>query len=202
MIYNKLNKRFSIAVKVWKPGRRASLLKESWTPVCGGLENTSMYIKQLFNTAAEYEQWAVRLMGWCVDPNQSIWQTNDLPILEPWFAYSERAQRSGAVRAPMTPAEKAGLELYLKLREEGTSDHNAEMRDSVQQFSPEDLAETLGLTDLNADDETGESGYNFKLVDFNYTFPLVAVGYIDSGFDRLGKIRAATLDFVEKKMFD
>lgn len=162
-----------------------------------------MYIKQLFNTAAEYEQWALKLMGWCVDPNQSLWQAADLPILEPWFAYSDRSQRPGAVRAAMTPAEKAGFDLYLKLREEGTSDHNAEMRDAVQQFSPEELAETLGLVDLNADDETGELAHNFKLgPDFNYIFPLVAVGYVDSGFDRLGKIRMATLDFVEKKMFD
>lgn len=162
-----------------------------------------MYIKQLFNTAAEYEQWALKLMGWCVDPNQSLWQAADLPILEPWFAYSYRSQQPGAVHVAMTEAERAGLERYLKLRDEGTSDHNAEMRDAVRQFSPEELAETLGLVDLNADDETGELGYHFKLAtDFNYIFPLVVVGCIDSGFDRLGKIRMATLDFVEKKMFD
>lgn len=162
-----------------------------------------MYIKQLFNTAAEYEQWALKLMSWCVDPNQSIWSEKDRPVLEPWFAYSERSQRPGVVHVAMTEAERAGLELYLKLSDEGASDHNAEMRDSVQQFSPEELAEILGLVDRNADDETGELDFDFHLpVDFPYVFPVVAVGYIDSGFDRLGKIRMASLDFVEKKQFD
>lgn len=155
-----------------------------------------MEIKKLFVDAAEYQRWVQSLLD--VDPNASLWKEEDQPKLEPFFQWNARS-RSGAKFAAMNAEEKASFEHYKKC----SGDYGnaaAEKRDSLRQFDFEELCDIFGFELVDPDNDESDA---IKLYDgFPYEFPLLVVGYIDSGYHRGSEDKIATITIISLSEFN
>jgi hypothetical protein len=138
-----------------------------------------------------------------------IWKKEDLPKLEPFFKYSK-----GDRKRLMTPEESAAFDFYDKCSKE-YANLRTEARNALGAFDIEQIAEFLGLEEIemncwdydedgNDIDEDGNiipptSRETIKVAKWfleEYSYPLIIVGAIDSGWDRSGDFKMACIDFV------
>jgi hypothetical protein len=147
-----------------------------------------MHIKQLIQNKEQYWDLVWSFLEWTIDPDKSLWNEEDRPLLEPFF---NRMQSKPDEK--WTDEINQSFDHYQKCLKD-YADRNTELRDSTRQFSPEGILEIFGYELPNDDDEDFEYSKDNPLPltdDFDATFPFVIVGDIDSGFDRLGKVSSA-----------
>jgi len=173
-----------------------------------------MRIKKLFNTEAEYLDYAWSFIDF--DENK-VWRKEDLPELKPFFAFEEK-HRGNSYK--LNKEEKESFDYYRKCYDEYAKDL-FELRDSIRGFSSDELTEFFFLEPIgdnchgydendNEIDENGNiipptSRETIKIADEwrkDLTFPLYFIGWIDSSFDRYGDVRMAFSDFVSLKEFN
>ncbi len=173
-----------------------------------------MRIKKLFKTESEYLDYAWSFMSF--DENK-VWREEDLPKLKPFFDF-EKKHRGDSYK--LNEEEKESFKYYKKCHEEYAK-NLFEIRDSIHGFSPDELEgffllEPIEMNcydydeDGNDIDEDGNiipplSRETIKIAEDwkeEMTFPLYFVGWIDSGFDRLGSVRMSFSDFVSLKEFE
>lgn len=173
-----------------------------------------MRIKKLFKTESEYLDYAWSFINF--DKNK-IWREEDLPKLKPFFDFTD--EHCGE-SYEFNDEEKESFLYYKKCSKEYANEL-FEIRDSIDGFSVDELAEfflmqhiDMNCCDTDEDgndiDEDGNimpplSRETLKISEDwkdEMTFPLVFVGVIDSGFDRLGGVRMAFSDFVSLKDYD
>jgi hypothetical protein len=153
-----------------------------------------------------------------------IWREEDEKIMQPFFDFDKIRHKieteDGSFKKYWTPEIDAGYKHYQKCEQE-YADALFEIRDSIHGFSPDQLAEFFLLEpiemncydydeDGNDIDEDGNiipplSRETIKIAEDwkeEMTFPLYFVGWIDSGFDRLGSVRMSFSDFVSLKEFE
>lgn len=143
-----------------------------------------MYIHQLIQNKEEYWKLAWPLIDWAGDCRRSLWREEDYPKLMPFF--NEQAKMHSGMA--WTPAVIESFDFYKKCCEE-YGDARKELRDAVSQFTPEDIIDAFGFNLPEDEDEYGEHLPLTLADDFDTAFPFIVVGDVDSGFDRLGKIR-------------
>jgi hypothetical protein len=167
-----------------------------------------MRIKKLFKTEQEYLDYAWSFIN--LDENK-IWREEDLPKLKPFFAF-ENKHRGDSYK--LNEEEKESFDYYNKCYEEYAKEI-FRVRDSIRGFNIDDLVEFFLLQhidmncydydkDGNEIDEEGNIipplGREALKISEDWkeemTFPLVFVGWIDSGFDRMGSVRMSFSDFV------
>ena len=173
-----------------------------------------MRIKKLFKTESEYLDYAWSFINF--DKNK-IWREEDLPKLKPFFDFTD--EHCGE-SYEFNDEEKESFLYYKKCSKEYANEL-FEIRDSIDGFSVDELAEfflmqhiDMNCCDTDEDgndiDEDGNiipplSRETLKISEDwkdEMTFPLVFVGVIDCGFDRLGSVRMAFSDFVSLKDYD
>jgi hypothetical protein len=173
-----------------------------------------MRIKKLFNTEAEYLDYAWSFIDF--DENK-VWRKEDLPKLKPFFVFEEK-HRGNSYK--LNKEEKASFEYYRKCHEEYAK-YLFEIRDSIRGFPTDQLAEFFLLepVDMNCWD-TDEDGNELdedgnimpplsretikvsETLKEEMTFPLYFVGWIDSSWDRFGSVRMTFSEFVSLKEFN
>jgi len=152
-----------------------------------------MEIKQLFVDADSYQRWVQSLLD--VSPNDSLWREEDVPKLEPFFCY--QARRSP--RGKMNDEESASFEHYRKCYAE-YGHKAAELRDSLRQFSFEDIIDIFGFELTDPDNDYCDE---IKLyAGFPYEFPFIVTGYIDSGYSRGAEDKMAAISIISLSEFN
>lgn len=160
-----------------------------------------MRIKKLFKTEKDYLDYAWSLINF----DGKIWKDEDLPKLKAFFSHKEGQK--------LTPEIKESFEYYKKCCIE-YSNELTEIKDSLRNFNSEDLYEFFFLNDpiMNAwdTDEDGndlDEGGNIippndrnalkiEYSKFDIKFPMVFVGWIESGFSRAGDESVMFSEFV------
>jgi len=162
-----------------------------------------MRIKKRFETEQEYLDYAWSFISF----DGKIWRDEDLPKLQPFFEYNHRDDWK-----PMSEEERESFEYYKKCNEE-YSMNLTEIRDSMRCFTSHDFYSFFFLeepatecydTDENGNDldEYGniipEESRETLMIDKRkgITFPMVFVGWFDSGFSRAGEESVMFSDFV------
>ena len=173
-----------------------------------------MRIKKLFKTESEFLDYAWSFINF--DENK-IWREEDLPKLQPYFDF-EKEHRGNSHQ--LNEEEKESFKYYNKCYEEYAKELFL-MRDSIHGFPTEQLAEFFLLEPIAMDcydydedgneiDEDGNimpplSRETIKIAEDwkeEMTFPLIFVGWIDSGFDRFGNVRMSFSEFVSLGEFE
>lgn len=173
-----------------------------------------MRIKKLFKTESEYLDYAWSFLNFV---ENKIWREEDLPKLKPYFDFEKRHRGESHT---LNEEEKESFDYYNKCYKEYAKDL-FEIRNSIQGFPQDELAEFFLLEpiemecydydeDGNEIDEDGNimpptSRETIKIAEDwkeSMTFPLIFVGWIDSGFDRFGSVRMSFSEFVSLKEFD
>ena len=174
-----------------------------------------MRIKKLFQTEKEYLDYAWTFINF--DKNK-IWREEDLPKLKPFFDFTKK-HRGDSYK--LNDEERESFEYYTKCKKE-YADELFEIRDSISNVRMDELIEFFLLEYINMDcydvdedgneiDEDGNimppfSRESLKISEDwkdEMTFPLVFVGWIDSGWDRGTKnYRIVFSDFVSLKDYE
>lgn len=173
-----------------------------------------MRIKKLFQTEIEYLDYTWSFINF--DKNE-IWREEDLPKLKPYFDF-EGKHRGNSHQ--LNDEEKESFQYYQKCYKEYAQKLFL-MRDSIRGFNVDDFVEFFFLQyidmncydvdeDGNEIDEDGNimpplSRESLKISEDwkeEMTFPLVFVGWLDSGFDRFGSVRMSFSEFVSLKEFN
>jgi hypothetical protein len=155
-----------------------------------------MLIHKRFDTFEEYDKWVRKYLF--ID---KIWKDEDHEILAPFFAHcNQRKEYKGE-----KPFEEL-FEYYKKCSEEYADEH-AEMIKSKRHFCIEQLVDLFLYEYKHTDDEDdyddlSEEEHNSIVFNGELNFPLIAIGVIESSFDRFGDSDILWLEFVEKKEFD
>lgn len=166
-----------------------------------------MTIKKLFKTESEFLDYAWSFISF--DENE-IWREEDLTILQPFFDY-----RDGL----MSPEVKRGFDLWIKRRDE-YADELFNIRDALSNHDRYDLYNFFFLKEPRKDcwdynengediDEEGnvlendETRENLKFIsDIDIQFPLIFIGWVDSGFTRAGEEKVMFSDWVSLDDFE
>lgn len=141
----------------------------------------------------------VKLMNFYLewkDSRRSLWKEEDLPKLQEFFRYSDLPPE----KRRELPFPKESFEFYKKCDEE-YANANAELRDSLRYVEEHVLIRAFGFEQRYSDNEDSDE---MVIVDemepLNY--PVIAVVWFDSSWDRGGNSSVACVDYVEKKEFD
>jgi hypothetical protein len=136
-----------------------------------------------------------------------IWKDEDLPLLKPFFDYDNMRYKDQRL---MTEEEGKSFDHYMKCRKE-YADRLFEICDSVKHCREDNILLAFGYEheeDIFEDDKecyctnplTATNKPSKNLLDLQY--PVVAVIWIESDYDRIGKCGICCVDFVEKKEFE
>ena len=175
-----------------------------------------MFIKQLCNTKEEYIAFATDLLNRKEHSVQEIWRAEDLPKLQPYFDWEDINR--GEDRTPWTPEALASYKHYEKCRKE-YADKLFEIRDSLENIPIESLLSSLYFKekfdyrhqlemeekypdDWEARMDAEGFPYIFDEEEFFHKFPVIVIGGMDSGFDRVGNFAVLDLHIVSKSDFD
>ncbi len=138
-----------------------------------------------------------------------VWRKEDLHLLEPFFKWNN----SPHDKLKMTEEESKSFDYYKECRKK-YADRLFEIRDAVRYHSEDTILEAFGYRhEYDLEDNFDESGekecYNELSKDskptndlFNLAYPVVAVVWIESSYDRMGDTGVCCVDFVEKKEFE
>lgn len=173
-----------------------------------------MRIKKLFKTEKEYIDYAWSFINF--DENK-IWREEDLPKLKPYFAFEEKHRGNSH---QLNDKEQESFQYYQKCYKEYAQELFL-MRDSIRGFNVDDFVDFFLLEQIdmncydydehgNEIDEDGNiipplSRESLKISEDwkeEMSFPLVFVGWLDSGFDRFGSVRMSFSDFVSLKDYE
>lgn len=136
-----------------------------------------------------------------------VWRDKDLPLLEPFFKW-DKTRNSG--ESSMTEEEGKSFDHYMKCRKE-YADRLFEIRDSVDHFREDQILEAFGYEHEEEIYEDDKDCYCTNPVSMgnkptkdllNLTYPVIAVVWIESDSDRMGKTGVCCVDFVEKNEFE
>jgi hypothetical protein len=166
-----------------------------------------MRIKKLFKTESEYLDYAWSFINF--DENK-IWREEDLPKLQPFFDFTENHRGDFY---ELNTEERESFEYYTKCKE--YADELFEIRDSISGVRINELIEFFLLQHIDMNcydaDEDGNiipplSRETLKISEARkeeMNFPLVFVGWIDSGWVRGSKnYHIVFSDFVSLKDYD
>lgn len=156
-----------------------------------------MEIHKKINSKKEYIEYFQYLIA--KKNSTQIWRDEDLPLLQPFFdasIYKEKNSWSEEV--------KLSFDHYQKCREEYANEL-FDIRDSLDQIDECSLADAFGfnIVEIDEDDDGLVPIIEYEYVlDTNHEYPLIITGYIDSGYDRMGKSSVCIIRFVYLKDFD
>ena len=155
----------------------------------------------------EQERWLLcwRYLQFKFRIDAEVWREEDIPLLTPFFKYSDQ----GSDRSLMTEEEKASFEHYKKCMKEYARDL-FDTRDSVEHYHMDHILEAFGYEyDENENDDKNEEILNSFSETNNpaknkleLEYPVIAVVWIESDFDRFGANGILCVDFVEQKEFN
>lgn len=158
-----------------------------------------MEIHQKFDSAQEYKKFFLELISW-TNSNKSLWRTEDLPLLEPFFSYSKRMEYH-TKHYEMTEEQRRSFDYYTKcLKDYG--DKNREMRDALSAHDESTIADAFRfeVDDCYTFPDHIEEDWPVEYrLDEDLEFPLFVTGFIESGFDRFGNTCACIIRFVTLK---
>ena len=165
-----------------------------------------MRIHQLCQNIEEYKQLFMSFYKFTAfDPEGDglIWKKEDRPLLEAWFKFCD--SDSKWEKEDWSPEVKTSFEYWSKCKKE-YADKALEKKESVRFFSPEELMELFCLTDNWVDDGEGDPpditpDILTFVVDFDFRFPCMVIGIIDSDYSQGSRHSVGYLDFVEEKEF-
>ena len=143
-----------------------------------------------------------------LDINWEAWKKEDRPLLEPYFKWNKRIG-GNSVDNPMTEEERKSFDHYIKCYNEYAQDLFA-IRDMTKHYGYDDILNAFGYEheeELFEDDTecyvknplTETSKPNKDLLNLEY--PVVAVVWIESDYNRGMKDGIMCVDFVELKEF-
>ncbi len=132
-----------------------------------------------------------------------IWRDEDLPLIKPFLDFRGSAEET-------TKEVQDSVKHYKKCWKEYAEELD-EISRSVDHFTEEQILETVGYEheeDIFEDDNdcycknpvTATQKPTKDLLNLEY--PVIAVVWIDSDCDRMGKFGHCCVDFIEKKEFD
>jgi hypothetical protein len=160
-----------------------------------------MYIKECFRDGDEYLKWFVSLLDKLrTVQSNGAWKDEDRPLLNPFFSFQKSSEN---LKRGMNTEEAESYWHYLRCRKE-YADELFEIRDSLHCFSTDQLACIFGFTyGRKDDDDENEDVAEWSLdenCDFN--FPMIVVGNIEAGADRIGSYQSSGICFVSLSDFD
>jgi hypothetical protein len=145
-----------------------------------------MEIHRKFDSKQEYTDFFLELISW-KSCNKSLWNESDLPLLKPFFVFSNSKDRK------MTEEEKLSFDHYMKCDQE-YGQRNSEVRNAISGINEEDLADAFCF-------KTVDDGLIYYISEKN-EFPLFVTGYIDSDFFRSGQSSICVVRFVTLNDFE
>jgi hypothetical protein len=159
----------------------------------------------------EDERWALcwQYLQWKYSDGE-VWRKEDVPLLESYFNWGNTLHDN---KRMMTDEERKSFEHYKKCCKL-YADHLSEIRDSVKHFDEDAILGSFGyqhgydIEDKFDESDEKECYNNLSLNNkptkdlLSLTYPIIAVVWIDSSFDRMGDTGVCCVDFVEKKEFE
>ena len=131
--------------------------------------------------------------------SKQIWKDEDYPLLKPFFDYSNALYVSGKnPKQTMSPEISKSFDYYEKCRKE-YADELFYLRDAVKEINSGDLCRSFGY---NYNDDEGLMK-KINLIDEipELSYPVIAVLYIESSYDRNGPMGTCIVEYVELKEF-